>query len=84
MDNLGTEWLRCGVHDDAWSCEYLSLNLVWLKVDLKIPLLDFFGVGYHVVKVGDALDPVVWALEETLSNVGHDLFVLSDLWWDAN
>lgn len=71
------------IHKDTWSREDLSLKLIRLKVDLKIPLLDFLGAGDHVVEVGDTLDPVIRTLEKALADISHDLLVLSDLGGDA-
>jgi hypothetical protein len=71
------------IHKDTWSREDLSLKLIRLKVDLKIPLLDFLGCGDHVVEVGDTLDPVIRTLEKALADISHDLLVLSDLGGDA-
>lgn len=83
-------WLRLVVIGGAgWlvdlrSLENLGFDGVWLEVDLKVPLLDFFGFCDHAVERLDASDPLWWLLEEALPDVRHDPLVLSDLCWDAD
>ena len=80
----GTGGLRAWEHEDAWALENLSLNLVGLETDGELPLLDFLRVGDHLVEGSDALYAVIGLLEETLSNVGHDPLVFTDLGRDTN
>lgn len=70
-------------HKNAWSLKNLCLDLIWLEVDLKFPLFHFFGVGDHPVELGNALDAIVWSLEEALPDVSHDLLIFSNFRWNA-
>jgi hypothetical protein len=66
------------------SLEHFSLDLIRLKVDREIPLLDLLRVGDHFVDLGNALYTVVGLLEETLTDVSHDLLVLANLGRNAD
>jgi len=70
--------------EDLWSLEYLGFDCIWLKVDVEVPLFDFLGVGNHSVQLLDGANSLVWLLEQGLTDVSHDLLVLSNLGWDAN
>jgi len=69
---------------NLWSFQNSSLNGVRLDVDVKIPLLDLFGVGNHSVELLDASNSLWRLLEEALSDVGHDSLVLSDFGGDSD
>ena len=75
--------LRVG-KENAGLLQNLSLNLIRLEIDSELPLLDFLGVSDHLVNLGDALDAIIWSLEKTLADVGHDLLVLADLGRNTN
>jgi hypothetical protein len=61
-----------------------GLNCIWFEVDVEVPLLDLLGLSDHSVELLDAPNSLWWLLEETLSDVGHDALVFSDLGWDAD
>lgn len=55
-----------------------SFNFIRLKSNVKVPFSYFLGFGNHLVQFFDALDSVLRFLKETLTNVCHDSFVLSN------
>lgn len=69
---------------DRGSLQDLCLNLVGLQLDVEVPLLDLLGLRYHLVYFLDALDAVEGLLEKTLSDVGHDALVFSNLGGNAD
>lgn len=76
--------MRGREHDDARPFQNFGLNLIWLQIYLKVPVLDFFRIRYHLIKRGNTLDAVIGLLEKTLSNISHNFFVLPNLWWNSN
>jgi hypothetical protein len=79
---------------NLWSFQNSSLNLVRLEVDIKVPLLDLLGVSNHSVELFDASNSLWRLLEEALSDISHNSFILSDfggdsdegtkLWWEID
>lgn len=70
--------------ENLWAFQDVGLDRVWFEIDVQIPLLYFFGVRDHSVELLDAGDSLVRLLEQTLSDVSHDLLVLSYLGRDAH
>lgn len=69
---------------DSRSFQNLGLNCVWVNLDVEVPLLDLLGLSDHLVELLDGSNSFWRLLEETLSNIGHDSLVLSNLGWDTN
>ncbi len=63
--------------------EYLSFDLIWLQFEIDVPFLEFLRLGYHVVDIHDALDPLVRLLVKTHSNLCHCTLVFTDFRWDT-
>lgn len=71
-----------------------SLNGIRLEVDVKIPLLDLLGVSNHSVELLNASNSLWRLLEEALSDISHNSFILSNfggdsdegakLWWEID
>ena len=40
---------RDSVGENLWSLQNSCLNGVWLKLDIKVPFLDFLGCSNHAV-----------------------------------
>ena len=54
------------------------------QLDVEAPLFDLFRLGNHLVELANAVDTVIWLLEQTLAHLGHSFLVLSDLLRDAD
>jgi len=63
--------------------KYFGFDGIRLQFNLEAPLLDFFALGNHVIKLANGADAVVRLLEETLTHGSHGFLVVANLLGDA-
>lgn len=74
---------RLGIYD-LRSFENLSFDCIRLEIDIKLPLLNLIWIADHFIELADTLHSIFWLLEQTLSDISHDPFVLSDFGGNSN
>ena len=69
---------------NLWFFEHLGLDCIGIQLDVQAPLLDLFGLGYHLVELLDGVDSVLRLLEQALAHLGHGLLVFANFLGDAD
>ena len=70
--------LEVGRLEDLRLLEDLGLDSVGIELNIEAPLLDFLALSNHFVQLLNRVNSVMRLLEETLSHLGHGLFIFSD------
>ena len=71
--------LEVGCLEDLRLLEDLGLDGVGIELNVEAPLLDFLALSNHLIQLLNRVNPVVRLLEETLSHLGHSLFIFPDI-----
>ena len=56
----------------------LGLDGIGVELNIEAPLLDFLALSNHFVQLLNRVNSVMRLLEETLSHLGHGLFIFTD------
>jgi hypothetical protein len=72
------------LHQNWRSFQDSGLDSIRLKINIKIPFLNFFRVSNHTIQLFDTSDSFWRLLEEALSNISHHSLILSDLGRDSD
>ena len=71
--------LEVGRLEDLRLLKDLGLDGIGVELNIEAPLLDFLALSNHFVQLLNGVNSVMWLLEETLSHLGHGLFIFTDI-----
>jgi hypothetical protein len=68
----------------SWFVKHFGLNSIWVELDIKTPLLNFFASSDHGVELTDRPDAVMGFLKETLTHGCNSFFIFTHFLGDSD